>query len=209
MKQFFFPVRIKKTAARALSKTSNFGFCSSLCFFSLLKSKIIPLLSLFFTWNLFFTCWLCPSFGLCFSVKFGSLLRLGYYSWLGWCFLLLLIQTNTWTLFFTQNLFFIWICFFTQTSFFIKSQICFSLRSVLNSLCFPLRICSSLRLWSSTEFGFLHEFIIFHLDVIFKSVYSSFRSYSLFGNFFFTKTLLHTNSATCRLFSSTNFYYSF
>ena len=85
----------------------------------------------------------------------------------------------------------------------------FSLRFVLHSLCFPLRICSSLRLWSSTEFGFSHEFIIFHLDVIFKSVYSSFRSYSLFGHFFFTKTLLHTNSAIYRLFSSTDFYYSF
>ena len=85
----------------------------------------------------------------------------------------------------------------------------FSLRFVLHSLCFPLRICSSLRLWSSTEFGFSHEFIIFHLDVISKSVYSSFRSYSLFGHFFFTKTLLHTNSAIYRLFSPTDFYYSF
>ena len=129
----------------------------------------------------FFLCRLCSSLGLCFSVRFASLLA-----------------TTTTLFVFSLKL---------RSS--LRPRSVFSLRFVLHSLCFPLRICSSLRLWSSTEFGFSHEFIIFHLDVIFKSVYSSFRSYSLFGHFFFTKTLLHTNSAIYRLFSSTDFYYSF
>ena len=89
----------------------------------------------------------------------------------------------TWAQFFSQICFFAChhhhtICFFTQTPFFIKTQICFSLRSVLNSLCFPLRICSSLRLWSSTEFGFF-GLVILYL-VIFSLLRLSFIQILLF-----------------------------
>ena len=139
----------------------------------------------------FFLRGLCSSLGLCFSVGFASLLELGYYSWLGRCSLLLLIQTNTWTSFFTQNLFFTWICFFTQTQFFTETlfftQICFSLRSVLHSLCFPLSICSSLKPWSSIEFGSSFGWYFSIRD------YSSFRSFSSFGHLcslFFIQILL-------------------
>ena len=54
----------------------------------------------------------------------------------------------------------------------------FSLRFVLHSLCFPLRICSSLRLWSSTEFGFF-GLVILYL-VIFSSLRLSFIQILLF-----------------------------
>ena len=72
----------------------------------------------------FFLRGLCSSHGLCFLVGFASLLELGYYSWLGRCSLLLLNQTNTWTSFFTQNLFYslglnslLWLRFVTRAIF--------------------------------------------------------------------------------------------
>ena len=74
----------------------------------------------------------------------------------------------------------------TETLFF--TQICFSLRSVLHSLCFPLSICSSLKPWSSIEFGSSFGWYFSMRD------YSSFRSFSSFGHFC-SLTLLHTNSA--------------